>query len=50
MEVDSQERGVDSQERKVDHLDLLSTKPFLARVYPSRLSQIFFKVIYLDHN
>jgi len=32
---------VDSQEREVDHFDLLSTKPFLARVYPSRFSQIF---------
>ena len=28
---------VASQEREVDHLDLLSTKPFLARIYPSRL-------------
>jgi len=28
---------VASQEREVDHLDLLRTKPFLARIYPSRL-------------
>jgi len=28
---------VASQEREVDHLVILSTKPFLARIYPSRL-------------
>ena len=33
---------VASQEREVDHLDLLNTKHFLARIYPSRLFTIFF--------
>jgi len=28
---------VASQEREVDHLDLLGTKPFLVRIFPSRL-------------
>ena len=30
------------QEREVDHYDLLSTKSFLAKTYPSRLHTILF--------
>jgi len=33
---------VASQEKEVDHLDLLSTKPFLVRIYPSTLFTILF--------